>query len=296
LKRLIRIKRMVSEAKLGASGTKSISSSRSISKTPPFMTPPSITPPRDPVDTHDLALPHLRSPTGAQTPSESIASADSLFKSIKAGDPPPIIAFDMERSDHFELGGEKYAAMLKFESKRRGKYTTELDETITRWQATLETMQAGIFECARAERAILGAVIASHAYGEAMQLIYEDAYVDDDGNLLTSSFAQSRVKKVRMEEEYSIDHDQTKAQADGAVKRSAMLHSLIESHYTVAACFAAHGGSVREQVVPELTAYRRVLKNKMRDLKVIGDEYIREMKKAEFEVQVTWSKFRSCRL
>lgn len=296
LKRLIRIKRMVSEAKLGASGTKSISSSRSISKTPPFMTPPSITPPRDPVDTHDLALPHLRSPTGAQTPSESIASADSLFKSIKAGDPPPIIAFDMERSDHFELGGEKYAAMLKFESKRRGKHTTELDETITRWQATLETMQAGIFECARAERAILGAVIASHAYGEAMQLIYEDAYVDDDGNLLTSSFAQSRVKKVRMEEEYSIDHDQTKAQADGAVKRSAMLHSLIESHYTVAACFAAHGGSVREQVVPELTAYRRVLKNKMRDLKVIGDEYIREMKKAEFEVQVTWSKFRSCRL
>jgi hypothetical protein len=64
----------------------------------------------------------------------------------------------------------------------------------------------------------------------------------------------------------------------------------------VAACFAAHGGSVREQVVPELTAYRKVLKEKMRALKVVGDEYIREMKKAEFEVQVTWSKFRSCRL
>jgi hypothetical protein len=334
LKKLIRIKRIVKEAKEGSSGTNSMLSSPTISKTPDSIksppsspstskTHPSFTPPRDPVDTHDLALPNLKSLTEAQTPSESIASADSLFTPTKAGYPPPILAFDMDKSDHtvggqkypaiqtgdpppiiaFDMdrsdrifGGQKYPVMLKFESKRRGHFTTELDETITRWQATLETIQAGIFECARVERAILGAVMASQAYGEAMQLIYEDAYVDDDGNLLNSSFAQARVKKVRMQEEYSIDHDQIKAQADGPVKRSAMLHSLIESQCMVAACFAAHGGSVREQVVPELTAYRKVLKEKMRALKVVGDEYIREMKKAEFEVQVTWSKFRSCRL
>jgi hypothetical protein len=302
LKRAIRIKRMVAEAKQISVGTKETKSSRIISKSHASKTKPSAflsavprTPPKAvPVDSVDLTLPPLESPKEALSPSEFIATEterpDSRVTPMTL-ESPPITDFEMPQP--FALGGEKYPALLKFESVRKGNYVAELDEIIIRWKTTLDTMQGGILELARVERLLLGAVFASRAYGEAMQLIHEDAYVDDDGKVLTSTFAQTRAKRVRMEEDYSIDQDHINAQDDGIAKRSAMLHPLIESQALVANRFMNHEGSVKELVVPELTAFRRQLKSQSQDLKVIAEKCIREMKQAEYEVQACWSKFRS---
>jgi len=218
---------------------------------------------------------------------ESVESADTAQQNTN-------LPF-MSRPDNDEvdrLRKIQYNAMLKFETRRRAKYASERDEYAMRWKAALEMLQAGIFECARAERLLLASVMANRAYGEALRLIYDDSFLDDEGNVVTSASVQSRLKKTRFEEEYSIESDgwspQKQALPDAPERRSTLLNSLILSQSKLANCFSEHGEIVISQIIPEITSIRREIKRVALELRGFGDALLREMTEAENEVQDAW--------
>lgn len=279
LKKLIRIKRILHESKDN------------------LVTPPTLTaapsqkqtarqPSAEKKGDLELELPCLKS--ASFEPDDASRTALNHEHSLRS---PHCIEFDVATP----LAGIHHHSMQTFELYRRAKYESDMDEISMRWRASLEAIQAGIFECARAERLILGSELAKQAYGEAMQLIYEDGYLDDDGNVSTSAFNQSRLKKSRSEEEYSIENDgrspSNQKHEEGQGKRSSLLNSLIESQGMISNSFTDHVGSMRSQVVSELTCLRNDLKSKLIEFKTAGDSIMHDMIEAENEIQETWRTY-----
>lgn len=279
LKRLIRFKRILHETKDDRTLPPTLTSVPSPKQTA-----------RQPL-VENSGSPELELPSLTSTsfePDDTSRTALNHEHSLRS---PPCIDYDITSP----RSGIHHLSMQTFESYRRAKYASDLNEISMRWRASLEAIQAGIFECARVERLILGSELAKQAYGEAMQLIYEDCYLDDNGIVLTSAFNQSRLKKLRSEEEYSIETDgrspSNQTHEEGQGKRSSLLNSLIESQGMISNSFTDHVGSIRSQVVSELTCLRNDLKTKLIQLKTVGDFLIQDMIDAENEIQETWRTY-----
>jgi hypothetical protein len=191
-----------------------------------------------------------------------------------------------------------YHRMIKFEALRKANCTPLVEQFAIRWRASLEVMQAGIFETARAERLIRGAALTNKAYAEAMHAIYDDVYVDDDGTTvdLSDNRAQKRLAKAREGVEYSIEAQsgvspEKNRKLDEAHTRSAMLGSLVDSQAVLAEKFSENYDRVLEEVVSELANLRAFLKNQMLEFKRRGDAYVRDIRDSEVEVEAAFSKY-----
>jgi len=197
-----------------------------------------------------------------------------------------------------EMRSEIYHKLFKFESVRRAQYADSMAQCESDWRACLEAMQAGIFETARAERGILGAALASQAYSDAMQAIYDDTYIDDEGDIVLNQMVRNRLSRARQkEEEDNVETQLTSPTKDQrfmmaeSVARVKLLDDLVDASANLAAKFDENATSVSDQVVAEMTDLRKQLKVQMLSVKKRGDTLVREMKRAEREVLISWRAF-----
>lgn len=183
-----------------------------------------------------------------------------------------------------------FRRMCNFEKKREGKCAALVNEFACRWRASLEVMQAGIFEVARAERIVGGTALANQAYAEAMQAMYDDVYLDGEGNAVTDPRKQKKLAKEREGLEYSIDTGEgspVKSRKE-AHTGNPMLGSLVDSHAVIAEKFTENYDRIEEEVVAELANLKAYLKEQMLDFKRRGDPFIRDIQGSETEVQTAY--------
>jgi hypothetical protein len=188
-----------------------------------------------------------------------------------------------------------FRRMCNFEAKRQGTSGEFVDLFIARWRASLEVMQAGIFEMARAERVIRGAALTNKAYAEAMLAMYDDVYLDSDLNTVVDPRKQKRIAKEREGLEYTVEAGATHEKSRGdAHTRSAMLGSMVDSQAVIAEKFLDNSESVLDQVVTDLANIRAYLKEQMIDFKRRGDPFIRDIQESETEIRTAFGKFFTC--
>jgi len=216
----------------------------------------------------------------------------SHFKETKL---PANIAMESEEGRQFI-----FKRIVHFEELRCRRFAYEIADVATFWRGALEVLQAGIFETARAERLIRGTAMMNQAYGEAMQAIFDDVYIDDDGNTVADGWKQTKLKQKRGEEFYTIDPvnlgtnspKRGEAGKQSAVPgRSVLLDSTIHYQSKIAEKFRDNSERLFDDVVSELTGLRRELKNLLVALKRMGDVYVKDMEAAEQEVLTSFAAY-----
>jgi len=185
-----------------------------------------------------------------------------------------------------------FCRMATFEAYRHQVCAPLIQKFHARWRSSLEVMQAGIFETARAERLIRGNALANNAFSEAMQAMYDDTYLDEEGQIASGKRVQQRLMKEREGLNYSVEGGQGSTQESGeAHTKSALLGSLVDSQAVLAEKFSSHGHLVTDEVVTELSNLRSYLKTQMLDFKRKGDPLMREIQDSEAEILGAFSIF-----
>jgi len=185
-----------------------------------------------------------------------------------------------------------FCRMATFEAYRHQVCAPLIQKFHARWRASLEVMQAGIFETARAERLIRGNALANKAFSEAMQAMYDDIYLDEEGQLVSGKRIQQRLAKEREGLSYTVEGGPGSTQENGeAHTKSALLGSLVDSQAVLAEKFSSHGHLVTDEVVTELSNLRSYLKTQMLDFKRKGDPLMREIQDSEAEILGAFSIF-----
>lgn len=185
-----------------------------------------------------------------------------------------------------------FTRIRNFEAYRSRICVPIIDEFNAQWRACLMVMQAGIFETARAERLIRGNAMANKAYSEAMQAMYEDIYLDEEGQVVSEARKQKKLAQQREGVRYSIASVKpAKSKDRDAHSGSLLLEPLVDSQAVLAEKFAMYGDVVTQEVVSELSNLRSHLKTQILEFKKRGDPLIRNIQDSEAEILGAFCKF-----
>lgn len=181
---------------------------------------------------------------------------------------------------------ELYGELIAWESKRRTRYASEIEETSIHWRCRKELLREGLLETAKAERLILGAAEAVKIFAETMQASYDDILIDDDGCILTDSRKQNKIMLQRQSEFYSLGNT---GSSNVQEEKSALLDTLIKSQSVMSESFN-QSAFVQNDVIEEMKNLRKQLQQQLSDFEKKGDRIVRGMKLAEEQVQKFWGK------
>jgi hypothetical protein len=193
--------------------------------------------------------------------------------------------------------GRKFliSRIKRFESLRREFCKQLMDELSLRWTSSLEVMNAGILEVARAERTIRGAALASKEYAKAIQAIQADVFIDSNGNTVHEPRKQRRIAAERAASgaAYEFTGNSPERLRDSKFRVS-MMSSLVASQEVIAEKYTENHGSVYDSVILEIATLLNSLQKEKNMFKLVGDACIRDIKASEKEVKVVIGKC-SCR-
>ena len=168
-----------------------------------------------------------------------------------------------------------FAQLEKWEHDRRSDYAVLLESNSSIWRGSIDFLEDGVREIARAERLVLGAAMADKLFSEAMHAISHDSFLDDEGNVVTDIRKQNKLMGSREDEWMPTD----------------MLHSVVEEKTRLGAKFGDNAEWGVDEIGNELTIFREEMEVEVTGIAKMGDSLLREMYATEKEVQAAWGTF-----
>jgi hypothetical protein len=177
--------------------------------------------------------------------------------------------------------------LIAWESKRRSNLSLFMETAREEWKNARGVLRDGVEELQVAERLILGFSKAGMLFADAINAMYEDKFLDNQGNTVTNSFMQNRLMNIRRAQEYSIESSEGQGQTSG---QSSLLNSVLESQEGLAKIFVESAKHVEAEVMVEASELRAEIQAKANELEALGDSILGEMKRSEMEVKKIWGK------
>jgi hypothetical protein len=178
--------------------------------------------------------------------------------------------------------------LIAWESKRRSNLSLFMETAREEWKNARGVLRDGVEELQVAERLVLGFSKAGMLFADAINAMYEDKFLDNQGNTVTNSFMQNRLMNARRAQEYSIESSDGQGQTSG---QSSLLNSVLESQEGIAKIFVESAKHVEAEVMVEASELRAEIQAKANELEALGDSILGEMKRSEMEVKKIWGKW-----
>jgi hypothetical protein len=168
-----------------------------------------------------------------------------------------------------------HSQLETWEHERRSDYAVLLESNSSTWKGSIDFLEEGVREIARAERLVLGAAMADKLFSEAMHAISHDSYMDDQGNAITDIRKQNKLMEVRQEEWMPTD----------------MLGSVVEEKTRLGAKFSDNAKWGLSEIGHELSVFRQEMEAEVNGIAKMGDSLLKEMELSEKEVQTCWGEW-----
>jgi hypothetical protein len=170
--------------------------------------------------------------------------------------------------------------LMRFESRRRSEMALQLDIQQERWNAAKDITKDAISSIESVERLVIGFAKAGKLFAGNLRATSEDKFVDEKGEMATSSKAQNRLSKQR---DFSNEMD----------TGSALFSAIIECQSVLAnqaQCFHDNSQQMLGLVLPQVVKLKANVRKKAKEVETLGESIIEDMKQSENDVIVIWSK------
>ena len=174
-----------------------------------------------------------------------------------------------------------HSDLIAWESKRRSNLSTRLEINKEEWKTALEIIEDGVEEVECAERLVAGFAKAGRIFAEALEAMYDDKFLDNQGNTVESAFAQSRLMSQRA---HGFEGDLK------ATRESTLLNSIIESQLLLANQFTSNSQHIEDEIFSEALDLRKQTSEASAELEALGESILTEMKQSEMELKKIWGK------
>jgi hypothetical protein len=180
--------------------------------------------------------------------------------------------------------------LIAWESKRRSQLSVQMEMNREKWTAARDVIRDGVDEVQVAERLVIGFAKAGRMFADALQAMYEDKFLDNQGQTVTNSFVQKRLMNQRQKMEYSIENTSKGSHDAGQGGQSSLLTSIIESQLVLASQFNDNSQHMEDEIFSEMIELREETLGRATELETLGDSILAEMKRSETELKKIWGK------
>jgi hypothetical protein len=170
--------------------------------------------------------------------------------------------------------------LMRFESRRRSEMALQLDIQGERWNAAKDITKDAISSIESVERLVIGFAKAGKLFAGNLRATSEDKFIDEKGEIATSSYTQNRLSKQR---EFSNEMD----------TGSALFSAIIECQSVLAnqaQCFDDNSQQMLGLVLPQVVELKANVRKKAKEVETLGESIIEDMKQSENDVITIWSK------
>jgi hypothetical protein len=171
--------------------------------------------------------------------------------------------------------------LMRFESRRRSEMALQLDIQGERWNAAKDITKDAISSIESVERLVIGFAKAGKIFAGNLRATSEDKLIDEKGEIATSSYTQNRLSKQR---ESSNEMDTGSALSSAIMECQSVLANQAQ-------CFDDNSQQMLGLVLPQVVELKANVREKAKEVEILGESIIEDMKKSENDVITIWSKY-----
>jgi hypothetical protein len=194
---------------------------------------------------------------------------------------------------------ELYSKLREYEGKRRLAYASKTDSISLYWKSYCDLLSAALKETSRAQRVVLGTSHAYQLYAEAMKAIYEDNFIDERGNMVTTQKQKDKMAATRTTPFSNNKHNNNnngKAGDDNPSSSSAkdavsVLKEIREAQSVLATQFQEGSRNMDEEIAAAIGSLLDTIQESYVKIEQLGSSILVELEKTEQEVAQAWSTY-----
>eukprot|EP00980_Cylindrotheca_fusiformis_P009780 scaffold2156_cov115-Cylindrotheca_fusiformis.AAC.5 len=205
-----------------------------------------------------------------------------------------------------DIRANSHAKWIRSETHRRWEMSTNtIGAHRDQWSMARQSMEGSLHNLYLAERIVEGTAKAAKIFADNLQATAEDKFVDDQGNIVNSSFSQNRLSKSRRnstnnnnnKNNNSVPSQQSPENSNGDDGCCFTLMTAISECQSV---FSGQASQLEEstkpllyECLPKLRHFKRELQEQVKETQEEGERLINKLDRSETEVLQTWDVFDS---
>mmetsp|Transcript_620 Transcript_620/g.1593 ORF Transcript_620/g.1593 Transcript_620/m.1593 type:complete len:509 (-) Transcript_620:324-1850(-) len=179
-----------------------------------------------------------------------------------------------------------YGKLNAYERARKTNYAMKLDSLSLKWKAYRDLLSASLRETSRAQRVVLGTSHAMGVYSEALQAIFDDAFLDEKGMVAS----EKQRKALRSEKDKKKQFDPTRP-SSSKNKSVSVLKEIKESQRTLADRFQETSTNMDEEIAEAIGSLLETVQESFVTIEKLGTSILSELERTEQEVTQSWGKY-----
>ena len=185
-----------------------------------------------------------------------------------------------------QSSADLYGKLNEYERARKTNYAMKLDSLSLKWKAYRDLLSASLRETSRAHRVVLGTSHAMGVYSEALQAIFDDAFLDEKG--MVASEKQRRALRNEKDKKKQFDPAQPSSSKNKSVS---VLKEIKESQRTLADRFQETSTNMDEEIAGAIRSLLETVQESFVTIEKLGTSILSELERTEQEVTQSWGKY-----
>ncbi|KAL3921687.1 MAG: hypothetical protein SGILL_002615, partial [Bacillariaceae sp.] len=170
--------------------------------------------------------------------------------------------------------------LREYENRRRLAYASKIDSISLYWKSYCDLLSAALKETSRAQRVVLGTSHAYQVYAEAMKAVYEDTFLDEKGNAMTTKKQKEKLATTR--KPFS---GETKTEASSVAKDAvSVVKEIREAQNVYSKRFQESAENMDEEIAAAIGALLDTIQESFANIEELGSSILVELEKTEKEV------------